>query len=423
MTSAIWPRRDLGGVLARRTRVIDPEVAARAAAIVEDVRLEGAAAVRRHAMELDGLDPGQPLYVDRDELERQLAAVPLETRRVLERTAARIRTFAEAQRQALAELTVMIAGGAAGHVIEPACAAGCYAPGGRYPLPSSVLMTAIPARVAEVEAVWVASPRPAPITLAAAAVAGADGLLAVGGAQAVAGLAFGVGDVPSCDIIVGPGNIYVTAAKHAVSAHTGIDMLAGPTELVVLADDSADPRLVAADLLAQAEHDQLAVPILVTWWQPLVEAVERELEGQLRDLTTGETARLALRNGGAIVCATVEDAVRTCNALAPEHLQLMIREADRLISQLKRYGALFVGHRTAEVFGDYGGGPNHVLPTGGSARVTGGLSVLTFLRVRTWMRLDDLAEARELVADSVSLARLEGLEAHARAADLRRVLG
>jgi phosphoribosyl-ATP pyrophosphohydrolase/phosphoribosyl-AMP cyclohydrolase/histidinol dehydrogenase len=282
-------------------------------------------------------------------------------------------------------------------------------------------MTAVTARVAGVREVWVASPRPQALTLAAAAVAGADGLLAAGGAHAVAALAYGGGPFPlaPCDVIVGPGNRYVTAAKQLVGAATAIDLLAGPSELTVLADGTADPGRVAADLLAQAEHDPDAMPVLVTSDPNLAERVDAELAWQLSDLPTALVARAALANGGVIVVADLDEGVAACNAIAPEHLQLELRDPDAVAPRLAHYGALFIGPGGAEVLGDYGAGPNHVLPTGGTARSTGGLSVYTFLRVRTWLRIDDPVAARPLVEDAIWLGRAEGLEGHARAAERR----
>jgi phosphoribosyl-ATP pyrophosphohydrolase/phosphoribosyl-AMP cyclohydrolase/histidinol dehydrogenase len=352
-------------------------------------------------------------------LEAALGALPASDRARLERAAGRITGFAQAQRRAIVETGVAFPGGAAGHSLAPIQRAGCYAPGGRHPLPSSVLMTAIPARVAGVTSVWVASPRPAPVTLAAASLAGADGVLAVGGAQAIAALAYGSGPVPASDVVVGPGNRYVTAAKYLVSRHVGIDMLAGPSELVVLADQTADPTLVAADLLAQAEHDVDAFPVLVTTDAEVVERVERELRWQIRDLPSAGTARPALMRGGAVVVGTLDEAISACDELAPEHLALMVRAPREVAPRLKHYGALFMGACAGEVLGDYGAGPNHVLPTGGTARVRAGLSVFTFLRLRTWLRCDDSRAARQLLDDAAWFGRLEGLEGHARSAERR----
>jgi phosphoribosyl-ATP pyrophosphohydrolase/phosphoribosyl-AMP cyclohydrolase/histidinol dehydrogenase len=222
-------------------------------------------------------------------------------------------------------------------------------------------------------------------------------------------------------VIVGPGNRYVVAAKRLVAGTVAIDMLAGPSELVVFADASADTASVAADLLAQAEHDPDAVPVLVTIDATLLEGVERELASRLPDLPTAQIARAALSRGGAVVVSNVAEGVAACDGIAPEHLQLELRDADAVAPRLAHYGALFVGAGSAEVLGDYGAGPNHVLPTGGTARSSGGLSVYTFLRVRTWLRIADRAAARPLVEDAVWLGRAEGLEAHARAAEQRLV--
>jgi phosphoribosyl-ATP pyrophosphohydrolase/phosphoribosyl-AMP cyclohydrolase/histidinol dehydrogenase len=278
-------------------------------------------------------------------------------------------------------------------------------------------MTVVPARVAGVAEVVVASPRPTAVTLAAAHVAGADRLLAVGGAQAIAALAFGCG-VPRVDMVVGPGNRYVTAAKRCLVGEVGIDGLAGPSELLVLADATADARWIAADLLAQAEHDVDAVPVLVTTARDLVPAVLRELELQLADLPTADVARAALRNNGrAIVARDASEAIAVADALAPEHLSLCVSDIEPYVARLSAYGALFVGSRSAEVFGDYGAGPNHVLPTSGGARFQAGLSVATFLRAATYLTI---AQPDALASDCAALARCEGLEAHARAAEVRR---
>jgi phosphoribosyl-ATP pyrophosphohydrolase/phosphoribosyl-AMP cyclohydrolase/histidinol dehydrogenase len=407
-------------VPAIRRDPVDPETLAAASTIVDDVRARGEAALREHAERFGDIPRGGTLVRTREELADALASIPSGDRALLERTAERIRRFAEAQRRCLADLTVPIPGGRAGHTVAPVERAGCYAPGGRFPLPSSVLMTAVTARAAGVGTVWVASPKPTPITLAAAAVAGADALLAAGGAHAIAALASGFGDIPPFDAVVGPGNRWVTAAKQLVAGRVAIDMLAGPSELVVFADDAADPEVVAADLLAQAEHDPDALPVLVTTSATLAESVNDALERQLAGLPTAETASAALANGFAVVVPDVETGVEICDRLAPEHLELDLRNASGIAPRMKHFGGLFVGAHAAEVLGDYGAGPNHTLPTGGTARSSAGLSVLHFLRVRTWMEIDDPGSARTLVEDAVALARHEGLEAHARSAERRR---
>jgi phosphoribosyl-ATP pyrophosphohydrolase/phosphoribosyl-AMP cyclohydrolase/histidinol dehydrogenase len=419
MSELLLPRRTPEELARRSREIAPPEVVAAAAAAIEAVRAGGETAVRAYAERFGEVQRGAPLVIGRDDLCRALADLPEADRAALERVAVRIRSFAEAQRRALASIAMPFKGGAAGHSIAPVERAGCYAPGGRYTLPSSVLMTAVTARAAGVNEVWVASPNPRPVTLAAAAVAGADGLLAAGGAHAIGALAYGAGPIAACDVIVGPGNRYVTAAKHLVAGRVGIDTLAGPSELLVFADAGVDAGLVAADLLAQAEHDPDAVPVLVTLDATLAERVEAEIRRQLADLPTAPVARAALANGGVIVVRTVEEGIAACDAIAPEHLQVELRDAGAVAPRLSHYGALFIGSGAAEVLGDYGAGPNHVLPTGGAARRAGGLSVYAFLRVRTWLRVDDVVTARPLFEDAAWLGRVEGLEAHARAAERR----
>jgi phosphoribosyl-ATP pyrophosphohydrolase/phosphoribosyl-AMP cyclohydrolase/histidinol dehydrogenase len=281
-------------------------------------------------------------------------------------------------------------------------------------------MTAVTARAAGVQQVWVASPRPTPITLAAAAVSGADGLIAIGGAQAIATLAFGTDTVPRCDMVVGPGNRWVTAAKQLLAGEVGIDMLAGPSELLIIADHTAAPALIAADLLAQAEHDSDAVPMLLCTSGELIAQVELELRQQLRSLPTAATAIAALANGFAIQVPDLATATSLSDIIAPEHLEIMTADSASVAAQCNHHGGIFIGPQSAEVFGDYAVGPNHVLPTGRTARFASGLSVLTFLKVRTWIEMNTASPSEQHVTDATQLARLEGLEAHARAAEARR---
>lgn len=401
-----------------RAGPLDGTTQREAAALIAAVRAGGEDALRAIAERFGDVAPGAPLVLGRAELSAALDALDPEARGVLKRTATRIRRFATARRADLGDTEVPVPGGAAGVRLAPVERAGCYAPGGRYPLPSSVLMTAITAKVAGVKEVWVASPRPAPATLAAAALAGADGVLAVGGAQAIAALAFGVA-VPPCDAIVGPGNRWVTAAKQQLAGTVAIDMLAGPSELVVLADGGADPARIAADLLAQAEHDADAVPMLVATDPGLLDRVDAELARQLASLPTAETARRALAGGFAVAVESLEEAAEVTNRIAPEHLALHVAEPSQIRESLTSYGALFLGEESAEVLGDYGAGPNHVLPTGGTARGFGALDVMTFLRPQGWLDVAPGPETRALARDAAALARMEGLEAHARAADAR----
>ncbi|NNC93349.1 MAG: histidinol dehydrogenase [Acidimicrobiia bacterium] len=415
--SGLLPDRSLANLTATRGRGIDAEALATAAASINRVENNGITALEALTEQFEERPDGMGLFLSRDELQTVLDSISSSDRALLERVADRIETFAGTQLASLAPLDgVPVPGGTAGQSVAPVERAGCYSPGGRYPLPSSVLMTAVTARTAGVNEVWVASPRPTDITLAAAAVAGADGFLVAGGAHAIAAMALGAGPLAPCDVVVGPGNRYVTAAKQLVYGRVGIDMLAGPSELVVLADDSADDAVVAADLIAQAEHDPDALPVLVTTDPSLPGRVRDRLEKQLATLPTARIATPALLGGGTVVAGDLAEAIAACDALAPEHLQLSVRDPEAVRGLLSHYGAVFVGEGSAEVFGDYGVGPNHVLPTGGTARFSGGLSVFTFLRVRTWLQIEPSAD---LIADAAGLARLEGLEGHARAAERR----
>lgn len=391
---------------------LDEQSVADAVGIVEAVREGGEEALREHAARLGDIGADQPIVIGREELQEAFVALDAETRGLLERVHGRIESFARAQRDGLSDLNKQVDGGQAGHRWIPVESVGAYAPGGRYPLPSSVLMTVTPARIAGVTSVWLASPRPSHLTLAAAWVAGADGLVAVGGAQAIAALAFGTVS-PPCSLIVGPGNKWVTAAKRHLYGEVGIDGLAGPSEILVIADTEADPARVAADLLAQAEHDVDAVPVLVTTSEDLIERVEKELAAQLADLPTEEVARAAMANGMCVLVPSLARAADVSDSFAPEHLALHVEDPRALALQLRSYGSMFIGGSTAEAFADYGAGPNHVLPTGGGARYQAGLSVFTFLKPATWLAVDD---PQPLIEDTAKLARLEGLEAHARAA-------
>ncbi len=408
-------------VPAVRRDPVEPKARATAEPIVDAVRTQGMSALRRYATQFGELaDDNQPIIIRPDALKKAYDSLDNHTRECLERTARRIEKFALSQKASATEMTVPIPGGEAGHTLAPVEAAGCYAPGGRYPLPSTVLMTAVTARVAGCSRVVVASPRPSPVTLAAAHVARADYLLPVGGAHAIAALAYGAGDeLQPCDAVVGPGNMYVTAAKSLVAGRVAIDMLAGPSECLVVADETASASIVAADLLAQAEHDPSALPALICLSDAFADAVDQEIGSQLAKLATRETAEQALRNGYVVVVPTIDEAAAISDRLAVEHVELHVADAMGLARRLKHYGGLFVGELAAEVLGDYGAGPNHTLPTGGTARSYGGLSVFTFLRTRTWMRVDSRDAASQMVADAEMLGKLEGLMGHAASAAQR----
>jgi histidinol dehydrogenase len=297
--------------------------------------------------------------------------------------------------------------------------AGIYVPAGRHPLPSSLLMGAIPAYVAGVRERIVCTPRAGREVLAAAYVARVHSVFEVGGAQAIAALAYATQTIPRVDIIVGPGNAYVTAAKRAIFGICGIDGLAGPSEIAIVASGDANADLVAADLLAQAEHDDDARALLITDDRAFALAVGERVETRLATLSTQETAQRSLAKNGGYVVLDFDDAPAFCDRLAPEHLSLQGARAEALAPHCTVYGTLFIGDGAAEVFGDYGSGPNHVLPTGGTARFTSGLSVMHFLTVRTFQRALGKMD-RRIAYDAAILADAEGLFAHREAALARR---
>ena len=405
----------------------NPKIEQAAVDIVRDVEKSGETALLKYSVRFGDLPSKSTPYllrngpnVEKNELKAAYDRISDETRSLLNRSAQRVREFAQGQKDSLKQFNMDIQGGKAGHTVRAVKNAGCYAPGGRYPLPSSVLMTVIPARVAGCETVVVASPRPTDETLAAAYVAGADYVLTIGGAQAIAAMAYGVGNIPECDIVVGPGNAFVTAAKKTVFGKVGIDMLAGPSEVLVLADEFAKPDIVAADLIAQAEHDTAASSVLISTSLELIEKVEKELFKQLSVLSTADVARASLvKNGFAVCVKDLEEGIKVCDMLAPEHLEVHTANPQDVANKLKAYGAVFIGEQCAEVTGDYASGPNHTLPTSGTARFSGGLSVLTFLCVRTYMSFNDAVKSRPLIEDAVAFAKIEGLAGHGAAAKIR----
>jgi len=306
-----------------------------------------------------------------------------------------------------------------GQRIVPIDRAGCYVPGGNYPLPSSALMSVIPAKVAGVKEVIVCSPKIKPATIVAADIAGADKIFKIGGAQAIAAMALGTKQIPKVDKIVGPGNIYVNDAKKEVFGKVGIDFIAGPSEVLIIADDTANPELIAADLLAQAEHDIEAVPMLITTSKKVAKETIIELKRQLAKLKTRDIARKSLKNGKIIIARTINEAINIANKEAPEHLELQIKEPKKYISKLRNYGSLFLGDFSAEVFGDYCTGPNHILPTGKASRYTGGLSVKDFIKIQTYQSVTKKG-AKKLIPIASKLATVEGLYAHKNASDIRK---
>lgn len=408
----------LAALLDRSTRFA-PEVEAQVAAIVLAVRVRGDLAVREYTELFDRRAPGADgsYELGRDEWERRAATVAPAVLAALEHAAARIRGFHGHQREA--DLDVSAGGIRLGLRVTPLARVGLYVPGGTARYPSSVLMTAIPAKVAGVAEVVMVTPGASAETLAAARLAGVDRVFKVGGAQAVAALAYGTATVPRVDKIVGPGNQWVAAAKRLVFGQVDIDSVAGPSEVLIIADAHADPRWIAADLIAQAEHDVEARPILVTTAPGLPAAVRLALEQQLATLPRAAIARAALeRHGAAVVVDSLDQAIAVANAYAPEHLELDVVDARALVPRLTAAGAIFVGRWASEAAGDYVAGANHVLPTGGAARYASPLGVHDFVR-RTSIVEYDQAAARADAPIIAALAEVEGLDGHGRSALLR----
>jgi histidinol dehydrogenase len=379
------------------------------AKIVSEVRARGDAALLAYARRFDDLK--EDLEVSRDEIEELAVRVPPKVRAAIAAAAKNIERVARRQRPR--GWTVRTAPGVTVEQrVTPLDRVGCYVPAGRYPLPSSLLMTAIPARAAGVREIIVACPRPSAVVMAAARAAGVTRLFRMGGAQAIAAMAYGTRTIPRVDKIVGPGNQYVAAAKALVASDCSIDFYAGPTEIVIVSD-AGNPEWIAADLIAQAEHDPQARAVLITTRRQLALRVARSVSMQLP--RTGPARESLARHGGIIIANSRDEAAQLANRAAPEHL---VCDDDRFADAVGAAGAIFVGSYTAQVAGDYAIGSNHVLPTSGAARFRGGLHTADFVRVSTIQRMSrqGLAGIAQTV---ITLARQEGLEAHARSIELR----
>lgn len=408
----ILTSREAGRLLKRRAARLD-EAEAVVKPILEDVRRRGDAAVLEYAKRFDGFD-GRSVRVSGRELAAAARGLAREFRQALRVSEKNVAAFARMQLPQPRRIAPT-PGLRLSQIVRPLDAAAAYIPSGRYPLPSTVVMTVVPARVAGVEKILVCTPKPAPEILGAAQLLGATHVFQMGGAHAIAAFAYGTKTVPRADRIVGPGNIYVTAAKKLLAGEVGIDFIAGPSEILLIAADG-DPRAIAADMLAQAEHDDDASAILLTPSRRLAEAVAKEVVAQLETLPTAATARTALkRNSAILVVSSLEEAVELSNRFAPEHLS--IPDAS-LLKKVRHAGSVFVGPWSPEAAGDYASGPNHVLPTSGAARLRGGLSAADFVKVISVQELSGQA-LRRLAPSITALARAEGLEAHARSVEVR----
>lgn len=404
--------REAADVFTRKeTRLAEAEAIVRP--ILDDVRARGEEALLEYARRFDGLSRESPL-VAQSELDAAAEQLSEPFRDAVTQASANIRAFAEMQMPA--EQTRELAPGLrVGQMIRPLDTVCAYIPGGRYPLPSTVMMTVIPAQVAGVPDICVTTPKPTPEIIGTARLLGNARVFLLGGAHAIAAFAFGTETVPRADRIVGPGNIYVAAAKKLLAGEVGIDFIAGPTEILIIANDG-EPSWIAADMLAQAEHDTDASAILLTTSSALAQQVAIEIEKQLATLPTATTAQQSVAENSAIILVESNDeAVELSNRFAPEHLSL---HDPALLPRVRHAGSIFIGPRSPEAAGDYASGPNHVLPTSGVARIRGGLSAGDFVKVISTQEFTGKALAN-LAPTITTLARAEGLEAHARSVEAR----
>jgi histidinol dehydrogenase len=388
------------------------EVEPAARRIVSNVRRKGDSALRRYAQRWDGLGSSEPLRVPETDLHEAWQRTRPELQDAIAQAAGNIRTYCEWQKPEEWRREIQ-PGVSVGQLVRPIEAVGCYVPGGRYPLPSTLLMTVIPAQVARVPRIRVVSPRPVQATLAAAAFLGVREFYRVGGAQAIAALAYGTKSIPRVNKIVGPGNRYVTAAKKLVAFDCAIEFLAGPTEAVFISKEGeGDPVFIAADLVAQAEHDPDALCILLTTSRRLAKTVQTEVQRRTRaNPIAGQSLS---RRGAILLVASLDQAVETANRIAPEHLTL----PPALVPAVQNAGSIFINEFTPQSAGDYISGPNHVLPTGAMARVRGGLSVLDYVRIVSCQEVSR-AGIRRIAAPAIVLAEAEGLRGHAESLRVR----
>ena len=418
---------DFGERLAKLTAfdsALDDGVERTVAAILADVRARGDAAVLEYTQRFDGVKAVRvsDLEISRGELQSARSGLERGEREALEQAAARIRKYHERQRAKSWQFTEAD-GTTLGQRITPLDRAGLYVPGGKAAYPSSVLMNALPAKVAGVGELVMAVPAPSgernPLVLAAAAIAGVDRVFAVGGAQAIAALAYGTQTIPPVDKIVGPGNAYVAAAKRRVFGVVGIDMVAGPSEILVICDGATDPDWITMDLFSQAEHDESAQAILVTPDAGFIDRVAKSIDKLLPEMPRREVIAASFRRRGALIrTKDLEEACDIANRIAPEHLELSVAEPKKWLKRIRHAGAIFLGRYTSEALGDYCAGPNHVLPTSRTARFSSPLGVYDFQK-RTSIIAVSRKGAQKLGRLAMTLAQGEGFQAHARSAELR----
>ena len=385
--------------------------------IIDDVRGKGDEAVKSYTWKFDKVKLDK-LMVTEEDIRQAYNSVSKETISALKFAKKNIELFAKKQMAQFHDFEINKGGVAIGQKVAAIEKIGAYVPGGNYPLPSTALMCVVPARVAGVDEVVVCSPKIKPETIVAADIAGADKIFRIGGIQAIAAMAYGTESVPKVDKIVGPGNAYVTAAKKEIYGDCGIDFLAGPSEVMIIADEKSDFKIISADILAQLEHDADARAFLATNSETIANNAKKEIQKQLAALKTKNIIKESLKNLKIFITKNMEESADIANKIAPEHLELQIKNPEKIIKKLRNYGSLFIGQYSAEVFGDYCSGTNHVLPTRGGARFTSGLSVRDFIKLQTYQKITKEG-AKKLASAALQLSKIEGLEAHNRSVAIR----
>jgi histidinol dehydrogenase len=391
--------------------------------IIKEVRTKGDMAIRHYSRLLDGIAP-EEIKVKGEDIDKAMSTLPVDLINALQISADRIRAFHE--KQPTGSWIHWDEDGGLGQMVRPLARVGLYVPGGQAIYPSSLLMAAVPAQVAGVEEIVVATPpnqdgRIDPVVLAAAHIAGVHAVYGMGGAQAIAALAYGTESVPKVDKILGPGNIFVVMAKRQVFGVVDIDQLPGPTETMLIADDTANPAYAAADLLAQAEHDPMASAILLTYSRSLARAIQEEVDQQLTSLNRSAIIKASLQNnGGIVITKDISQAIDIANTYASEHLCLLLKEPWAYVGRIKNAGGVFVGEYSSEALGDYVTGPSHIMPTGGTARFSSPVSVRDFLKIISVFGINEQAGER-LGPSAITIAEAEGLTAHAAAISQRLI--
>ncbi len=385
--------------------------------IIKDVRKNGDSAVREYSKKF-GDGEIADFKLTKEEIETAIKSVDDETIKTIKFAIKNVQEFAQAQLDSIKELEININGNILGHKIIPIDSAGCYIPGGNYPLPSSAIMTIVPAKTAGIKRIAAFSPKIKPVTIASAYFSGADEIYNIGGVQAIAAMAYGTESIKRVNKITGPGNKFVTSAKKQVFGECGIDFLAGPSEVLIIADESSNVDFIAADMLAQCEHDKDARAFLVCSSEEFALKVVLKAQEYLKTLPTKDIAQISFGKSFAVIVNSLDEAVKLADKKAPEHLELCFKNAEQSIDRFTNYGSMFIGSYSAEVFGDYVSGTNHTLPTNQVAKYSGGLSVFDYIKIQTYQIIQEQA-LKETAKNASNLAKEEGLFAHKLAADIR----